>query len=272
MAHLQTAECSACFETKQRTEFQQTPLTEKCRHIPTLCLECVTLYINSQIRDAITERPYCPECMEELGYTEIQRFATKELFSQYHRRAVDSLIYKTDNFVWCPLGCGSGLIHYAGNENPIAYCPKDRRQFCFRHRVPWHSDYTCDEYDAFLNDPQNFRSRAQIQIEDYRTQEFNRQKSRRAYEEAEARFAQSLLREEEAAAEARRRAHQLRIEQERREAEERARLAEEQRKAREEALRRARLRDEETRTSRTIQRLTKPCPGCKVPIKKEGGW
>ncbi|KAI1459696.1 hypothetical protein F4805DRAFT_455493 [Annulohypoxylon moriforme] len=268
MAHIQMMECSACFETKSPTEFLRNPLTEKCGHASTLCLECVSLSINSQVRDDVTGKISCPECREELGYIELQRFSNKELFS---RRAIDDLISRVDNFIWCPLGCGLGLIHYAGNEHPIVYCPHDNRQFCFRHRIPWHSDYTCDEYDAFLQDPQHFRSQAQIQREKYRIQEVNRQISRQAYEEAEARFAQSLLKEKEAA-EARRKAHELRIEQERILAEEKARQAEQERIAREALQLQARLRDEEIATNQTLRRITKRCPECKIHILKRGGW
>lgn len=176
-----------------------------------------------------------------------------------------------DAFVWCPLGCGTGVIHFAGNEYPVVHCPRDDRQFCFRHRIPWHSDHTCEEYDAFLQDPEHFRSRTQKQREIYRIRELNRKRSRAAYEEAEARFAESLLREDEAA-EARRRAHQIRIERERREAEERAQREEEERKLQEDLRHRARLRGEEAATNTTLSRVTKRCPGCGVSIIKDGGW
>ncbi|KAI1210145.1 uncharacterized protein F4807DRAFT_467271 [Annulohypoxylon truncatum] len=157
------------------------------------------------------------------------------------------------------------------DPKPVVYCPKDNRQFCFRHRVPWHSDYTCDEYDAFLQDPEHFRSEAQKQRGIYRTQELSRKRSRQEYEEAEERFTQSLLREEEAA-EARRRARQRRIEEERRLAEERARLVEQERRAQEALQHQARLRNEETATNKSLHQLTKRCPSCGIRIQKNGGW
>ncbi|KAI1758554.1 hypothetical protein GGR53DRAFT_516741 [Hypoxylon sp. FL1150] len=94
---------------------------------------------------------------------------------------------------------------------------------------------------------------------------------RQQLEEAEARFAQSLLREAEAA-EARRIAEeQRRLEEEHRQAEERARREEEERRVREALELRERLRDEEQLTSNNIRRLTRPCPECEVPIEKNEG-
>lgn len=89
--------------------------------------------------------------------------------------------------------------------------------------------------------------------------------------EAEARFTQSLLREEEAA-EARRIAEEQRRLEERRQAEERARREEEEKRAREALELQARLRNEEQQTRNVFRRLTKPCPGCRVPIEKNQGW
>ncbi|OTA98090.1 hypothetical protein M426DRAFT_37606, partial [Hypoxylon sp. CI-4A] len=149
----ETLECSACFETKQRIEVQPTALTVNCTHPSTLCLECVAVFVNTQIRDVAVDQPRCPECQEPLGYTEIQKYADKDLFSRYHRRTIDTLISKIDNFVWCPLGCGTGQVHYPGVNQPLVYCPKDQRHFCLRHGVAWHQDYECEEYDLFLADP-----------------------------------------------------------------------------------------------------------------------
>ncbi|KAL7619712.1 hypothetical protein AAE478_010254 [Parahypoxylon ruwenzoriense] len=93
----------------------------------------------------------------------------------------------------------------------------------------------------------------------------------REVQDAEARFAQSLLREEEAA-EARRKAHQERLEQERRLAEERAKREEEERRAREAQELQARLMSEEAESNKAIRQLSKPCPSCRRPIQKNGGW
>ncbi|KAI0835968.1 hypothetical protein F5Y06DRAFT_299068 [Hypoxylon sp. FL0890] len=271
MAKLQTAECSVCFEIKSLTSFQQTRLTDRCEHKPSLCLDCVASSINSQLRDATLDQIRCPECQEQVGYTEIQQFADRESFSQYQRRTIDDLLSALDNFVWCPLGCGTGQMHYSGAEQPLIYCLKDKRHFCFRHQIAWHYDYNCEEYEAFLADPQHFRSKAQKQREALRALQLEYQRRRQEIADAEARFARSLLKEEEAAA-ARRRAEQARLEQQRRRAAERARREEEEARAQEELRHKARRQKEEDATRELIRRTTRNCPRCRVATEKNGGW
>lgn len=44
-------------------------------------------------------------------------------------------------------GCGSGQIHTGGDAQPIMTC-KCGFKTCYTHKMPWHSDQTCAEYDA----------------------------------------------------------------------------------------------------------------------------
>ncbi|KAI0107421.1 hypothetical protein F4776DRAFT_668224 [Hypoxylon sp. NC0597] len=163
-----------------------------------------------------------------------------------------------DNFIWCPLGCGTGQVHYPGADQPLVYCPKDSRHFCFRHRIAWHYDYTCEEYDAFLADPQGFRSEDQRQRDAYRALELDHQRYRQKIADVEAQFARSLLREEEAS-EARRRAEQERLELEHRLAQERARREEEERRVQEARQQQARLEEEENMTRQYLRKYLIIC-------------
>ncbi|KAI1398622.1 hypothetical protein F4819DRAFT_489398 [Hypoxylon fuscum] len=265
-------ECSVCLEHKQLGHFPQSPLTGNCSHRSSVCIECVTSFINSQVQDGATDQFICPECPEQLQYSTIQMFASGELFALFQSRSIERLISKIPNFVWCPFNCGTGQRHWEGANQPLIFCLKCNRHFCYRHRIAWHSDYTCDEYDAYLADPLHFRSRAQIQRAADEALELENRRLRQLVADAEARFAQSLLREEQAA-EARRRAEQQRLEEERRQAEERARREEERRRKAEELLQlKARIEREEAETSQALQKLIKKCPGCKVPIEKNHGW
>ncbi|KAI1372163.1 hypothetical protein F4677DRAFT_433143 [Hypoxylon crocopeplum] len=164
-----------------------------------------------------------------------------------------------------------GQIHYSGVDQPLVFCFPCKRHFCFRHMVAWHHEHTCEEYDAFLADPQNFRSKAQIQKATDQARELENQRLQQQIEAAKARFAASLLRQE-AAAEARRRALQEQLERENRLAEERAQAAEAKRKAQEALQHQLRLRNEEAATDSVFRKLTKPCPSCNRPIEKNLGW
>ncbi|KAI6080352.1 hypothetical protein F4821DRAFT_276212 [Hypoxylon rubiginosum] len=266
----QTAVCTVCFEPKRLAEFPGTRLSTSCTHEPSTCLECLTLYINSRISETAAGLMRCPECEEQLDFETIHLLARRDLFDQFQRQSIDDLISKVPRFVWCPLGCGTGQVHPSGADQPLVFCLRCNRHFCFRHRTIWHTNYTCDEYDAFLADPQNFRSRAQMQSAVDADRDAAERRYRQQLAEAEARFTQSLLREEEAA-EARRIAEEQRRLEERRQAEERARREEEEKRAREALELQARLRNEEQQTRNVFRRLTKPCPGCRVPIEKNQG-
>ncbi|KAI1082488.1 hypothetical protein F5B20DRAFT_597452 [Whalleya microplaca] len=136
------------------------------------------------------------------------------------------------------------------------------------HRVAWHHDHTCDEYDAFLADPQHFRSMAQLEKAAVQARDLENQRLDQQIRDAETRFHQSMMREEEAA-EARR---QERIKREHRLAQERAEREEAERRDREARQLATRLAAEEAETGRVFHRLSKPCPNCRIPIEKYEGW
>ncbi|KAI8631805.1 hypothetical protein F5Y19DRAFT_492755 [Xylariaceae sp. FL1651] len=265
------SECTACFETKPVSEFQLATLTPRCDHRATLCRECVTSSLESQTSNGLMKRLSCPECLEILTYEEIQKFATPEIFKRYQKFTVDQLVSKIHNFIWCPLGCGTGMVLDAGLKHTITLCLACNRQFCSRHRVPWHFEHTCDEYDLLLAEP-SFRSEAQAKADREEAEALEEEELRRSIENAEDLFAQSLMKEE-AAAEARWRAMLERINYERQLAAERAAREAQRQREREAAIElAARKKSEEDSTRNVFRQLTKPCPHCKVPIQKDGGW
>ncbi len=182
------------------------------------------------------------------------------------------------DFFWCPdPNCKSGQIHDAAITSPIVSCIGCRQRFCFHHRVPWerHETLSCDEYDAYLADPVHFRSRYELAVEEALNEFATIQLVRRAQEEEDLAFAQTLVAAEERE-EAERQAEiqrQARMEEER---QERARREEESRRAEAERSRRAkeilRHRREEQANMQTIKKTTKDCPQCKWPIEKISGW
>ncbi|KAI0412054.1 hypothetical protein F5X98DRAFT_380134 [Xylaria grammica] len=127
-------------------------------------------------------------------------------------------------------------------------------------------DYSCDEYDRYLHDPE-FQSKAQINKKHQEAQALRDEQLSQSIREAEDLFAQSIMTEHQAS--------QARLAAEidrRRIAEEKA-AREAQRLREEEKSRKLlkRKRQEEKLTNQSIRRLTRPCPGCRVPIEKRGG-
>ena len=130
---------------------------------------------------------------------------------------------------------------------------------CYHHKVAWHVNLACEEYDALLADPANFQSRYERENEAAEEEV----RARRAQEDADRAFAQLLMaaeqqeveRERERAAEREinreldREAEQAR-ERERLEETERARVAEREAREREERDRVRREREERERAER----------------------
>jgi len=123
-------------------------------------------------------------------------------------------------------------------------CLQCGKQTCFQHRIPWHQDLTCGEYDALQADPDNFRFRF----------EAAGSASPRLTSEGTDEDGGTLLRE--AALDER-----AMLEQER--------LVQQADRARKLAAQRN-LEEKWSRT--TVERMTKPCPGCNSRIEKISGW
>lgn len=159
---------------------------------------------------------------------------------------------QAENFVWCTSGCGSGQIHESGNEQPIVACLHCNHRSCFHHNVAWHENLSCGEYDQLLADPENFRSRIEIENEEWT-------EAQRVQLEADRAMAQNLVAEEKAEIERR---------------EERARQEREQARKAAELVRKiaARRKREEQQSQAMVSQTTKPCPGCGWAIEKNDGW
>lgn len=195
----------------------------------------------------------------------------------YDTRVLHDAVAQHGDWFRCPgAGCGSGQMHDATDGAPIVTCVGCRRKYCFRHHMPWHETMSCDEYNRFLADPDNFRSAFEIDNERVDREREAEERHRREIKVADSKFARSLVEEEkaliEAEATARReeaaRAEAERLEAERRAAQERAAAATRAKMA-EEAKRRAR---ENAASEAVVKQTTKNCPGCGWPIEKNDGW
>lgn len=180
---------------------------------------------------------------------------------RYQTLAFRAALSTAPNFIWCTAGCGYGQVHEGGAEQPIVTCLQCNHRSCFYHKEPWHQSMTCEEYDRFLQDPDNFRSWVDMENEEA-------ERALRAQLEADRALAQSLL-EEEQRAEAERVAAIERKAREEREKREREAREKEQKRLKELAKRR---KAEEEASMKTVNKTTKPCPGCKAPIEKNQGW
>lgn len=198
------------------------------------------------------------------------------MYHSYASRATDDIVNQLPNFFRCPgAGCGSGQLHESGEQSPIVTCIACQHRYCYKHKVLWHETLSCAEYDQFVADPVNFRSKFELENERVEREHALEARRRAQQEERDREYAQSLLGEDERE-EAQRRADVERRQREAHEQRERQRLAEQQRQAREARrqveLELKRKQREESLSIATIGRTTKNCPGCSRPIEKNEGW
>ncbi|GAB1312760.1 RBR-type E3 ubiquitin transferase [Madurella fahalii] len=260
-------ECIICTDTKPVSEFPAAAITKTCDHAPTTCLVCIATSIRTDLNNRLWNEIKCPECRETLQYDDVQRFADAETKERYQTLSFRSAISQADNFLWCTSGCGYGQVHEGGMAQPIVICMLCNHRSCFHHKVAWHENLTCEEYDALQADPVNFRSRFDMENEEAE----KAAAARRAQEDADRVFAQSLLAAEQRAV-AEERERRERKKREEKEARERAEREERERKAQEARELAARRKAEEEASQKTVTTTTKPCPGCGAPIEKNQGW
>lgn len=156
-----------------------------------------------------------------------------------------------------------------GNEQPVVICQQCQGFFCYRHKVGWHFEHTCEEYDRFMED-HSFRSQSQRKRDEEDVLESQSRELERQITIADEEWRRGLLKKGDEA-------KLGQIERERRKREQREReaaLRAEQRRREEEAEARRRAdREAEERLGRqTAETITQKCPNCREGVQKTFGW
>ncbi|CEL02557.1 hypothetical protein ASPCAL03725 [Aspergillus calidoustus] len=85
--------------------------------------------------------PRMPEC-------EIQKWASPETLRRMDDLRVRQMLQSDPNFVFCSNAeCDAGQVHTSGTESPIMTCANCGARTCSKHRMRWHEDLSCDEFD-----------------------------------------------------------------------------------------------------------------------------
>ncbi|KAK2016978.1 hypothetical protein LZ32DRAFT_635580 [Colletotrichum eremochloae] len=184
-------ECPICAETKDPSSFPVLSITPTCTHPPEACLECLQMSIKSDFNSKLWTDIRCPECRELLEYVDIQKYADEETFARYEALALRAAMAEADRFIWCTANCGSGQLHDVDEGQPMVTCLHCGQRSCFTHNVVWHENLSCEEYDALLRDPENFRSRIEMEYDELDS-------ARQALEDADRAIAQGLMAEQQA--------------------------------------------------------------------------
>ncbi|CAG8434092.1 5293_t:CDS:2 [Diversispora eburnea] len=143
-------ECSICVEEYSKSNFQK--ITEKCTHNNNICNACVDKHISSKMNDKGDIVIYCPYdgCGNEFEFNDVKRIVTKKVFERYDTLTLRKTLQNMPEFKWCKnASCGSGQIHFEGDNAPIMTCEACNSKSCYTHDVPWHEDKTCAEYEEY---------------------------------------------------------------------------------------------------------------------------
>jgi hypothetical protein len=158
-----TRECIVCVTEKFLNEFEGM-YGDSCLHVErTVCNSCVYENTKCLIEDSMVyygevecPEPNCHGILDYQGIREILLFIGKNdvLFEQYDQHLIYRQLEQMPEFVWCAYACGSGQIYdLGGSANPAVTCVKCNRPTCFKHRVVWHTDMSCDQYDILKSQP-----------------------------------------------------------------------------------------------------------------------
>jgi len=152
-----TRECVVCLAEKSLDESEGIN-EDSCVHVERMvCNSCV--YENTKIlveasmfylRDITCPEANCPGTFSYPTIRQILVFIGKngKLFEQYDQLLINLHLSQNPNFIWCAYGCDSGQFYdISETSNPTVTCLECDRATCFNHRVIWHTDMTCDEYD-----------------------------------------------------------------------------------------------------------------------------
>ncbi|TGO47793.1 hypothetical protein BCON_0263g00040 [Botryotinia convoluta] len=142
-------ECRVCMENLTPEKFPQTRITSTCAHHPAVCNQCLTKHINDQVQTKASNQVSCPECPEKVSDAEIKKYASPEVLERNGRRLLNMSLQHLPNFTFClSPTCESGQIH-TGPDHPMMKCTTCGFNTCFIHKLPWHEDLTCAEFDFF---------------------------------------------------------------------------------------------------------------------------
>ncbi|KAL4960814.1 E3 ubiquitin-protein ligase [Aspergillus stella-maris] len=271
-------------------------LSIACQHTPSVCYICLAKSIKHDLETKFWDEIKCPECNTLFIHDDVKRFADEETFNRYDKLSLRHALTTDKNFIWC-LDCDFGQLHEPGAEQPHVRCLNCAAESCFKHAIKWHNEFTCDEYDAVLWDPDSYRSikaknagsatewpeflsktkmakaKKKEQARQEKLHESLKKAARKKQEEEAARIREEKKAQAKADAEAAAAAEASRVQEaETIEEEESEASAEDIKDDFKEKIDMLKKRMREVELSmKMVEETTKRCPGCQWPIEKNEG-
>lgn len=135
--------CEICLENKETWQMYR---NSNCSH--SFCYDCTSKHITAKIEDNI-KTVTCPglNCKVVLDSDECRLMVTKDIVIQWDETLCKSMILESQK-LYCPFrDCSALLVNDYQGVTKKTDCPVCKRPFCATCLVPWHSEFTCREFE-----------------------------------------------------------------------------------------------------------------------------
>lgn len=147
--------CQVCFEERPLKSFDTVPHHRCHEDERTICDDCLYSCIERAFQGVFTAEVHCPElsCGTVLPFETIKHVLlcrnNRELFDRYDKFICRNLVEQMEEFSWCSNpNCSMGQLNAGGNGQNIVTCLRCKHKTCFIHKVPWHQNMNCEEYES----------------------------------------------------------------------------------------------------------------------------
>lgn len=121
--------------------------TTFCQEHEDICDYCMKSYIENNIRKHGIRCPHqnCKNTLDESKIVSLLNRLNSKWKDLRDELLVDYILMNEPLYFKCAHGCGAGFILPSAMER--VNCMKCHKSTCFRHKVPWHNNMTCQEYE-----------------------------------------------------------------------------------------------------------------------------
>lgn len=135
--------CGICFE---EIESWRKFRNQTCSH--SFCYDCTSKHITAKIQDNV-KIILCPEvdCRAPLDFNTCRQIIPNDILVKWDESLCKSLIPESQT-VYCPfMDCLAMLVNDSGEVIKKIECPACWRSICAKCGVPWHLEFTCEEFE-----------------------------------------------------------------------------------------------------------------------------
>lgn len=134
--------CEICMEHR---ETWQMFINSTCSH--SFCYDCTSKHIETKVQEKV-KTVTCPavKCNSTLDSGACRWMISEDILICWDESLCKSLIEESQK-LYCPFrDCSILLLNDSGEDVTETKCPICQRSFCAQCQVPWHPEFTCQEF------------------------------------------------------------------------------------------------------------------------------